>query len=70
MPFNFQDTYMCCSVQPDAEGNCNGQGSDCLTHHPGTGIFTCADHPTAVREEAPAEGQWSFFLTVGIIIDL
>ena len=44
---------MCCAVQPDAEGNCPGgaEGSDCTTHHPETGIYTCADHPTAVRKE-------------------
>ena len=51
MPFNFLDGHMCCGAQPDAEGNCpeGAQGSDCFTHHLDTGIYTCADHPTAVR---------------------
>ena len=44
---------MCCEQQEDAEGNCpeGAQGSDCFTHHPNTGIFTCGDHQTAVRGE-------------------
>ena len=53
MPFNFLDGYMCCEHQEDADGNCpeGAQGSNCNTHHPDTGIYTCADHPTAVRQE-------------------
>ena len=44
---------MCCSLQPDSDGNCpdGADGSNCNTHHPDTGINTCADHPTAVRVE-------------------
>ena len=59
MPFNCQDTYMCCSVQPDAEGNCpdGAEGSNCNTHHPDTGIHTCADHPTAVRVEVEVDNH-------------
>jgi len=54
MPFNFLDGYMCCEHQEDADDNCpeGAQGSNCNTHHPDTGIYTCADHPTAVRKEA------------------
>ena len=54
MPFNFLDGNMCCGAQPDSEGNCpdGADGSNCFDHHPGTGIYTCADHPTAVRQES------------------
>ena len=50
---------MCCSVQPDAEGNCpeGAQDSYCYTHHPNTGIYTCADHPTAVRVGVETSGK-------------
>ena len=52
-PFNFQDGYMCCAVQPNVEGDCpqGADGSNCNTHYPDTGLDTCADHPTAVRVE-------------------
>jgi len=65
MPFNFQDSYMCCAVQPDAEGNCPGEaeGSDCTTHHPDTGVYTCADHPTAVRNQESSENEVVEFST-------
>ena len=40
---------MCCAEQVDAEGNCpNGaESSDCKVRY--NGIWTCTDHPTAVR---------------------
>merc|ERR1712227_844423 len=65
MPFNFQDSYMCCSLQPDAEGNCpdGAEGSNCNTHHPDTGIYTCADHPTAVRNQESSENDVVEFST-------
>ena len=49
MPFNFESGYMCCAEQVDAEGNCpNGaESSDCKVRY--NGIWTCTDHPTAVR---------------------
>ena len=57
-PFNFNAGYMCCSVQPDVEDNCpdGADGSNCNTHYPDTGIHTCTDHSTAVRQE----GKTSF----------
>ena len=51
-PFNFQDGYMCCAVQPNVEGDCpqGANGSNCKPRYPDTGVYTCADHPTAVRK--------------------
>ena len=65
MPFNFLDGSMCCGAQPDAEGNCPGgaEGSDCTTHHPDTGVYTCADHPTAVRNQESSENEVVEFST-------
>ena len=62
MPFNFLDGYMCCEEQEDAEDNCpeGAQSSDCSTHHPDTGIYTCADHPTAVRKEGKSSFMYEY----------
>merc|ERR1712227_172262 len=67
MPFNFLDGYMCCEEQEDAEDNCpeGAQSSDCSTHHPDTGIYTCADHPTAVRKEDNEESTFTCKKTPG-----
>ena len=49
MPFNFESGYMCCSVEEDANGDCpNGaQSSNCKVIY--QGVWTCDDHPSAVR---------------------
>ena len=63
-PFNFRDGSMCCAVQPVAGGHCLDFASNCYTHHPETGIDTCADHPTAVRVEGNSfyYGHIDFFV--------
>ena len=57
-PFSFG--FMCCAVQPNAEGDCpeGADSSNCNDHYPEPGRYACADHPTAVRVEG------NFFPTV------
>merc|ERR1719394_2007715 len=59
-PFSFG--FMCCAVQPNAEGYCpeGADSSNCNDHYPEPGKYKCADHPTAVRvEEKPAWTTWT-----------